>query len=89
VKNIVEMINSYEKTCAGFGSITQVIALYAVCGELMPHARRHAPMSPELPDRFISGWFIQAVLRASLIGSACERIHEQPVCGVTPFGISG
>jgi hypothetical protein len=54
------MIISHEKTCAGFGSITQVMALYAACGELMTHARRHMLMSSELPDRFNSGRFIRA-----------------------------
>ena len=79
VKNIVEMIKSHEKTCAGFGSITQVMALYTVCGELMPHVRCHAPMSPELPDRFISGRFIRLVRRAPPNGGACERIHEHRI----------
>ena len=58
VKNIVWIYIRYEKTCAGFGSITQVIALYTVCGELMTHARRHAPMSSELPEGFNSGRFM-------------------------------
>src|SRR6201986_4568516 len=71
------MIKSHKKTCAGFGSKTQGIALYSVCGELMPHAPCHAPMSPELPDRFNSGGFMGAVRRATQMAVACERIHEQ------------
>jgi hypothetical protein len=58
VKNMVEMIFCHEKTCAGFGSITQVMALRLVCGGLMTQARRHGPMTSELPERFKSGRFI-------------------------------
>ena len=39
VKNIVGRINDNEKTCSGFGSITQVMALRPGLGELM--TRRH------------------------------------------------
>ena len=55
MKIIVGIINTHEKSCAGFGSITQVIALPRLCGALMTHARRHAVMSPELPEGFKSG----------------------------------
>jgi len=59
VKNIVRSINNNEKTCSGFGSITQVMALRPGLAELTTQARRHAPMSSELPDRFSSGRFMR------------------------------
>jgi len=37
VKNIVEMIYSYEKSCCGFGSITQVMGLGQVWAEAITH----------------------------------------------------
>ena len=66
VKNIVEMIYSYEKSCCGFGSITQVMGLGQVWAEAITHVRRHAPVSTELPEGFKSGRFIGPACRASV-----------------------
>jgi hypothetical protein len=70
------MIISHEKTCAGFGSITQVMALHPVCGELMTQAQRHASMTSELPERFNSARFISGHSGHQQTAIACERIHE-------------
>ena len=52
MKNIVEMIITYEKYRAGFGSITQVMALCPVYREIMTRTSGDALMSSELPGRF-------------------------------------
>jgi hypothetical protein len=59
VKNIVETIITYEKSRAGFGSITQVMALRPVYKRLMTHASGDTWMSSELPGRFNYAGFMR------------------------------
>jgi len=84
------MMYGDEKTYTGFGCITQVIPLYTVCGELMPHARCHALMSPNYPTGSSlagsSGSYGGHRQMATLVK---EFTSNRIVYSAAPFGISG